>query len=172
MSYESIATATGGSSTIVFSSIPSTYKHLQIRTTLRNSVGADFVSIRFNSDTGSNYEFIRMYAVGGNGTSRNGVSVNNYLATTYIEVPGQAYLGLDADVYQGAIINIYDYLSTSKNKTILMYGGFAGSNSSISCLWGGTWNSTATISNIILTAGGTSGSFVSNSRASLYGLKG
>jgi hypothetical protein len=42
-SYESIATTTvgsGGSATVTFSSIPATYKHLQVRTLIR-SAGSD-----------------------------------------------------------------------------------------------------------------------------------
>ena len=52
-SYESIQTVTvgsGGQSTISFTSIPSTYKHLQIRM-LARATGASTVGlIRFNSD--------------------------------------------------------------------------------------------------------------------------
>ncbi len=59
-SYESIATASGNgsSATITFSSIPSTYTHLQIRaitrdtSALNDSYGA---KLKINSDTGSNY---------------------------------------------------------------------------------------------------------------------
>ncbi len=60
-SYESIATVnvgSSGSSFVEFTSIPSTYKHLQIRANSRytgyqNSGAA--VYLQFNGDTGSNY---------------------------------------------------------------------------------------------------------------------
>ena len=69
-SYESIATVnpTGGASTISFSSIPSTYTHLQIRGIARRASGTGLadISIRLNSDTGSNYA---MHDLQGNGSA-------------------------------------------------------------------------------------------------------
>ena len=53
--YESIATVTvgaGGSSSVTFSSIPSTYTHLQIRFTAQcsnSATAADNLAFRFNS---------------------------------------------------------------------------------------------------------------------------
>ena len=57
--YQAIMTATvdsGGASSITFSSIPSTFKQLQIRAMLKRSGGtaADNTNLTFNSDTGSN----------------------------------------------------------------------------------------------------------------------
>ena len=58
-SYESISTVTvgsGGAADVTFSSIPATYKHLQIRGISRNSgSGISIGRVRFNSDTGTNY---------------------------------------------------------------------------------------------------------------------
>ena len=70
-SYESIATATGtgSSGTITFSSIPSTYTHLQLRWIAQSSRATyadDDFNIRFNSDSGSNYSY---HAMWGNGAS-------------------------------------------------------------------------------------------------------
>jgi len=55
-SFESIATATGsGQTSVTFSSIPSTYKHLQIRIIARdnsgNGGGSGALRLRFNGDT-------------------------------------------------------------------------------------------------------------------------
>ena len=73
-SYESIATTTVGAlgaSSVTFSSIPSTYKHLQLRWIARsNRVAAqDFVDIRLNSDTGANYSAHLLYGDGSAATS-------------------------------------------------------------------------------------------------------
>jgi len=64
-SYESIASAsgTGSSGTITFSSIPSTYTHLQIRGIGRNSYPSTQVNVRFNSDTGSNYAIVYAFSI-------------------------------------------------------------------------------------------------------------
>jgi len=52
-----VQVGSGGSATISFTSIPSTYKHLQIRGIARNTSGSGFnkMNIRFNSDSGSVY---------------------------------------------------------------------------------------------------------------------
>ena len=70
-SYTSIATATvdsGGASSITFSSIPSTYTHLQIREISRGAAvqTSTNIQMQFNSDTGTNYSDTWLY---GNGTS-------------------------------------------------------------------------------------------------------
>ena len=58
-SYSSIATVTGNgsASTLSFTSIPSTYSHLQIRGICRDAraVTIDTAYATFNSDTGTNY---------------------------------------------------------------------------------------------------------------------
>ena len=64
----------GGSSTVTFSSIPSGYKHLQIRAIARTnrSAGVDIMSMRMNSDTGNNYADHLVYGDGANAqTDRN-----------------------------------------------------------------------------------------------------
>ena len=54
-SYESIASyAPSSGSSVTFSSIPSTYKHLQIRWMAYSGVGVN-LSLQFNGDTGNNY---------------------------------------------------------------------------------------------------------------------
>ena len=83
--YYSIATATvtsGGTASITFSSIPSTYTHLQLRGFVRMNRAdyADNLSIRFNSDSSSNYY---SHGVRGDGTNVNawasGTSTYNYI---------------------------------------------------------------------------------------------
>ena len=68
LSFESIATATGtgSNSTLTFSSIPQTYKHLQIRVMSRGNAATDQdnLLIRFNGDTGSNYNSHYVFGTG------------------------------------------------------------------------------------------------------------
>ena len=61
-SFESIATTTvgsGGTSSIDFTSIPSTYQHLQLRIISRvsNADTGDNIFLQFNGDTSSNYSW-------------------------------------------------------------------------------------------------------------------
>jgi len=118
-SFESIATVTasGGQTTLTLSSIPSTYKHLQIRGIARLNAGgsASFSDslLRFNSDTGNNYTY--HYLQG------NGSSASAYGQGTSGGSPAAilgAGSGLGASIYAVNIIDILDYSSTSKYKTV------------------------------------------------------
>jgi hypothetical protein len=84
--YESISTVTVGgtpATEIVFSSIPQTYKHLQIRALVRNNRAAQNSNtyFRFNGDTGNNYAFHAMYGTGSVAGSYGGTSANVQLST-------------------------------------------------------------------------------------------
>ena len=175
-SYESIATVTvgaGGSSTITFSSIPSTYKHLQIRALARsnrNVSDGDFYSMRFNSDSGANY--IAGHQLYGNGTSVtayfNGASANQI----YIErIPA---LNSTASVFGGMVLDLLDYQNANKYKTTRALLGFDNNSSSpVGQIHfaSGAWMSTTAINRIDITSG-TSSSFVQYSQFALYGIKG
>ena len=67
-SFESIATVTGNGvlTSLSFTSIPSTYKSLQIRYSVAAPTSAGQLQMRFNSDTATNYWYHETY---GNGTS-------------------------------------------------------------------------------------------------------
>ena len=122
--YESIQTVTvggGGSSSIDFTSIPSTYSHLQIRMISRNTgafAGTLDNWLRFNSDSGSNYSFHILQgdgaaAAAGSGTTQTRVRMPN-------QSPGASST---ANTFGAAVIDILDYTSTNKNKTVrVLYG--------------------------------------------------
>lgn len=166
--FESIATLTpSGVSTITFSSIPSTYQHLQIRIIGRTNYTStnDSVSVRFNGDTGSNYSYHAIQgAAGGLSTdaaaSQTRILLNNGLAG------GEA----GTSVFGADIIDIHDYASTSKNKTLRALNGRE-NNTSVSVIGirSGAWYSTSAVTSITLffNANAQSGSVFS-----LYGIKG
>jgi len=157
--YESIATVTvgsGGQSSIEFTSIPSTYTHLQIRALAKND-GLASISIRFNGDSGSNYSWHRLY---GNGTS----AISGGSANAQPQI-----LGGVLDVQFGStIIDILDYVNTSKYKTTRSLSGFDNNGSGWVGLWSGNWMNTAAISSITIT----SGTISQYSQFALYGIKG
>jgi hypothetical protein len=162
-SYESIATAngTGSSGTITFSSIPSTYTHLQVRAVA--PVGNYITGkLQFNSDTGSNYT---RHTLLGNGS--NAQATNSGASQTYIQ------LGLGRSSYPYAmVIDILDYANTNKYKTMRMLAGFDTNNTDGGevCLESGLWMSTSAISTV--TFGLTSGNYPTNAKFALYGIKG
>lgn len=173
-SYESIATVvgTGASGTITFSSIPSTYKALQIRAISRStfaSAGAGNTKIQFNGDTGANYAWHNLF---GDGTT---VTANGNSAQTGILIDKTTPMSAELPVLAMAVlvIDIADYASTSKAKTLrsfVGYNGNTGANPEQVRLNSGLWTSTSAISSITLTA--ELGSYITTSSFALYGIKG
>jgi hypothetical protein len=162
-SFESIATATGNGSsgTITFSSIPNTYQHLQVRLQVIASGGGG-QSIRFNSDTNNNYA---RHSFGANGSSAfaSGTASTN-----------QIFIGDDAAATNPAtmIVDILDYTSTTKNKTIRSFFGHDRDGAGSVYVYSGIWLSTSTVSSLSLGIGLFGGIFDNGTVASLYGIKG
>lgn len=174
-SYESISTYSLATttSTITFSSIPTTYKHLQIRLMARtNGSGVDrgSMALKFNADTtAANYSY---HYLGGDGSSAfagAGASsgTNNYIGGI------SAYTGASssASIFGVGIIDILDYADTNKHKTIRTLAGQDQNNTSgrIS-LNSGRYGSSSAITTIELIP--EYGSFVQYSSFALYGIKG
>lgn len=164
---EPIASTLLSSSTagVVFDSIPSTYKHLQLRIFLNNSGDNNFY-LQMNGDrTASNY--FSHYMVG-NGTST--------YAGYYSTDPG-AYIGFAAySGYFGAyVVDILDYTSTAKNKTVRSLHGYD-TNSSVNQFVGlvsSAWaNASTPIESLRIFTTAGSGTMGANTRISLYGIKG
>jgi hypothetical protein len=179
-SFDSIQTVTvgaGGQSTISFTSIPQTYKHLQVRVIARNSgtVSADSndLSWRCNSDTGSNYARHRLFGTGSATGSSAAVS-QSYASSELGIIPSNLY---SAGVYAAAIIDVFDYANTSKYKTFRLLGGIdgnTGSTNSRLVFNSNLWQSTVAISQLDFFIGTpTSGdNFLQYSQIALYGIKG
>jgi hypothetical protein len=159
--YESIATVSvgsGGSSTITFSSIPATFKHLQIRGLSSNATGTQNRSIRINTDTGANYAWHQLTGDGANAGAASQASV------------AFAYVGYEQGTTVGAtIIDILDYANTNKNKVVRAFGASDANGSGLVHLRSGLWINTAAITQIQLYG---SNNFAQYSHFALYGIKG
>jgi hypothetical protein len=166
-SYESIATATGtgSSGTITFSSIPLTYKHLQVRINLVASVAGGNIQGRFNGDTAANYA---SHYIRGDGSAA-GASGTASLAFNRL---GASYNGVIATYPSVLIIDITDYASTTKTKTLRSFFGTDRNliSSSTIELTSGLWNSTSAISSFEIYL--SSGNYTTSSTFALYGIKG
>lgn len=163
-SFESIATSTVSSNTttVTFSSIPSTYQHLQVRAITRGNAtlgGGASLIMYLNNDTGNNYSNHNMYGTG------SAVGAWGY-GTTYPAVglvEGGTYnVGL-------SIVDILDYANTNKNTTFRSLwgsdvngGGYVGAIS-------GAWYNTAAVSTITFSY---TNNFYANTSFALYGIKG
>ena len=162
-SYESIATVTvgsGGSSTVTFSSIPSTYKHLQIRAMTMASAGATTNGITWiNSDTtGTNYY---THNLTGNGSSA-AAGAYNY--------PYTPFFGGGTSAPQGMVMDLLDYADTNKYKTLRILSGYDANGSGNISLTSQLWKNTAAITNVQFAV--TSGNWAQYSSFALYGIKG
>lgn len=166
--FESIATATitGSSGTITFSSIPSTYQHLQIRYNGRTTAAQTNTQlyVSYNSIT-SGYA---NHLLGGNGsTAETNNDINGSYMIMYNAVSGAS---ATADMMGNGIIDIIDYASTSKNKTLRATIGTDRNGQGNIWLISGLMNNTAAVSSVKLTLG--SGNWTTDSTVALYGIKG
>ena len=164
--YESIATTTvgaGGTSTITFSSIPSTYSHLQIRFISRGSDTDNNISLRFNSDTSSSYYAHYMYGDGS--STAAGGSGSTATLVTYIS---QSSSSRAANAFSSGIIDILDYANASKYKTLRSLSGREDNSAGILLLTSGLWMKADAISTVTLTTGA---NFAQYSSFALYGIK-
>ena len=167
-SYESIATTSlgGTQATITFSSIPSTYKHLQIRIlgrTNRASQELDVITATFNSDTAANYS---EHWLTGNGTAASAAGNASTSGVSVYRLTGST---AGSNTFGVIVLDILDYADTNKYKTTRNLGGYDNNGSGQIYLGSGNWRSTSAINRIDLTP---IGSFVQYSQAALYGIKG
>jgi hypothetical protein len=169
-SYESIATITGTSGSLTFSSIPSTYKHLQVRAMARsaNAVAADQTMLYINGDASpSNFTF---HTFGGNGSSAfsegYGTGVLGGI-TPVIRMPGAS---TTANIFGVTVIDILDYTNTSKYKTVKALNGFDANGTGQLQLTSGLWLNTAAVNSLTFIIQG-GGNFASGTTFSLYGIK-
>jgi hypothetical protein len=162
-------TATGGEASLSFTSIPQTYKHLQIRGIARDTQAVSYlipINMTFNSDSGTNYAWHRLEGNGSTvGASGTGSTNYVYLATSSI---GDS---ATASIYGSTLVDIQDYASTTKYKTARALSA-ADKNGAggYMTLVSGLWMNTNAITSITLTSGGTA--FKSGSTFALYGMVG
>lgn len=162
--FQSIATTTvgaGGASTITFSSIPSTYQHLQLRTFTNNPSSLTTLT-RFNSDTGNNYS---MHFFSGNGST-----IELSAQTSYNGISNVTYASNVSNVFFAGVIDILDYANTNKNKTVRSFTGWDTNGGGSIHSRSSAWYSTSAITTITITAD--AGSFAQYSSFALYGIKG
>ena len=169
-SFESIATATGtgSSATITFSSIPSTYQHLQIRINGKGAAnynGSEFVLVTANSDTGSNYAYHALSGYG-TGTQAYGYASQTSMALGDILQSGTSVTNMTSAV----IIDVLDYKSTSKTKTFRSFSGSDRNGGGSATLFSGLWNSTSAITSLSLV--NNTANWTTQTTIALYGIKG
>jgi hypothetical protein len=175
--YDSLAVVSvgaGGLSSVTFTGVPSGYKHLQLRIfaqTNRATYGTDNVSLQVNGDTGANYIYHYLRGSGSAATA----AASSTSETSIIELLSQGAGTTTSGVFGTGIVDILDYGSSAKNKTIRslngsdLNGAYSGSYGYVS-LVSGLWRNTAPITSLTLAP--VSGSaFTQYSSFALYGVK-
>jgi hypothetical protein len=169
--YESIATTTVGAtaqSSVTFSGIPATYTHLQVRAITRTNF-ADYnnIQVRFNGDTASNYSWHYLL---GNGSA---ASASASTSQTSMQVGLNTSPSQSANVFSANVIDVLDYTSTNKNKTVRTLSGADSNGSGYAILWSGLWYKTPeAITSITLLPQTGGGDFAQYSSFALYGIRG
>jgi len=169
--FESIATATGtgSSGTITFSSIPATYQHLQIRAIIRSTEGGSGTNFKtiLNGDSGSNYAAHRIQ---GDGTSPGVGGATSQTDVFTGRAPGG---GTASGIMAALIVDILDYASTTKYKTLRQLSGQDSNQSyaGLISLRSGLWNNTNAVTSISFIIDSPA-NFSTSTSFALYGIKG
>lgn len=163
-----VSVGAAGTSEIEFTSIPSTYTHLQIRFISRidrSGENADFPSFRFNNDTASNYSW---HALEGSGVSAFAESSANASVPRNGEVSATT---ATAGIFGAGVVDILDYKNTSKYKSVRSLVGVDRNGSGTVWFGSSSWRNTSTITNIKITPVVGTG-FQQYTQFALYGIKG
>lgn len=168
--YESIATVTvgsGGSSSISFTSISSTYKHLQLRVFGKTdrALNRDGLSIRYNSVNTNDY--VNHYLYGDGATAAAGYDYASSYGNAY-RVSGNSSA---TNIFGAIVLDILDYGNTNKYKTIRYLGGQDLNGAGEIYLGSHLFMKTDAISSITITPAAGS-NFLNYSHFALYGVKG
>lgn len=163
VTYEKISsqTLTSQASSITFSSIPQTYTDIVVSASfIAVSGGSNSVSMRFNSDTGTNYNLIYVGADDG-GSAVAGRSTN-------VTAVGNTYGNAQSGRFPVFWSHIFQYANTSVNKNVLNRNGWGN-------VWTyffmGQWRSTSAITTISFHPASGQTDFATGSEVTLYGIK-
>ena len=171
INYESIATLTlsSNSTTATFSSIPNTYKSLQIRLIAKAADVANFggiYGIRFNGDTGANYAYAVWYSPATAPTATSGINQDRMDWQGVIPLNG-ASIG---NMWGVAIVDINNYASTSLEKSLKTISGWCGNTIDIGYTTqsSGLWQNAAAVNSVTFIHPNT---WLTGSQFALYGIK-
>jgi len=123
-----------------------------------------FAFIRLNNDSAANYA---QHQLNGNGATASG---NASISLTFIEVIRCTGASTAAGIYAPAIVDILDYASANKYKTVRSLTGNDQNGHGSALFASGLWLSTAAINQIDITPQ-SSDTFAVGSVFALYGLR-
>ena len=149
---------------VTFSSLGSN-EHLQLRISGRATHADDlqWLNIRFNGDTGSNYSYHHMMGFG------SAIDAGGTASWTAMAPWRMAASNLNATEYDPMIIAILDYRNANKNTTMQGMAGYGFTHSTTYVRFAsGVWDNTAAVTSIVVYP--QAGSWTRGSEFTLYGL--
>jgi hypothetical protein len=166
-----VQVGSGGTSSVSFTGIPSTYKHLQLRGIVRcdNTTNTN-LQWQLNSDnSNTNYN---IHILRGTGSAVVSEAVTSGSANSFIVANEPVAKSSDTSgIFGTVIIDLLDYSNTNKYKTTRALAGrdVNGTGGAIT-LTSSLWQSTSAVSSISLSVVN-SLNFVQYSQFALYGIK-
>lgn len=156
----------GSAANVSFTSIPSTYRDLEIRVRGRGSksAGNAIVRVRFNGDTGSNYDFAKLDSFGGTPSGGNGA------ATTSADFGYVSGATAPTNASSSVELIVFDYKGTTFQKSAVSRGTIVqGTTTGNIFVTSGVvnWRSTSAITQVDVFPD--SGNFIDGTVVSLYG---
>jgi hypothetical protein len=168
---ESIATVTlsSAASNIEFTSIPSTYQHLQVRMLGRTNRADtfDYFQVQLNGDTASNYASHQLWGDGASAQASARTTSDNNQDMRLVYALGAS---AGSSRFAAMILDVLDYGSTTKNKTARAFIGGDNNGSGAVSIISGLWLSTSAVTSLkVYPISGNS--WVQYTTAALYGVK-
>lgn len=167
--FESIASAvvdSSGQAIITFDNIPQNYTHLQLRIVARTlgSGGTQEQYLKFNDySTGYNAHYVYGQGGGANAVLAGG---NTYSTVMWLtRCPDAAKL---SNTFMSAVVDIYDYRNSNKNKTVKCIGGWNAHGTGEIWVTSGFSANTAPVTQITWRS---NQNYIEGSRFSLYGIR-
>jgi hypothetical protein len=173
-SFESIASTslTSATSSIVFSSIPTNFTHLQIRGIVRLTAATNQKTPAIRMNGASALGSYRTHTLISKASTPSSYETGPTTMLEFYEGPAGSQA---SGVFGAVIIDILDYRNTNKNKVAKITYGMDNANANGSntiSVFTGVYNSTSAITEVSLIEQGGTDNYAVGTTWSLYGIKG
>jgi hypothetical protein len=155
----------GGAGSIIFSSIPQNFTHLQVRMNVRSAYAGLIAGgfFRLNNDSGGNYTY--HYLAGAGGSASSGGATSSSVAYVGDLVAATS----TSSVFSNVVLDILDYTNVNKYKTTRALSGYDANGSGNVFLASSLWLNTNAITQIEILGGG-GGALAQYTTIQLYGI--
>lgn len=155
-------------SSVTFSSIPSTFRSLQLRVVGRSAQAANYDSwfFRVNGDSGNNYAYKDI------DFSSTAATSNQATPTSGVVAVGLHAANSPANNFGSFVVDILGNNVTTRKTSLRGFGGafyFPPGSTGAASVFAGVWNNTAVVTSLTVSTNSAS-NLIAGSRFSLYGV--